>query len=387
MNARETRRALQAHAPAYEIAPAAAPDRSFEGPLHLPAQWEPAEAVIVRFPVLYGALWETHAQMIEAISQVARADVLVPAAAWVSAIDVFLRARERAAFERVRYIVLATDDLWVRDFGPFIGYTAQGERAAIGAVFDPLPAYPQALDAAMAARYAALRYLPFRRIDLHTEGGNFWSDGQGTLLVSVGLYERNPHLSRAEVEHRLSQAFAHQRLLVTPSLWREETGHVDLLVKWGDARTLLVAAPTWFNQRALHETAALLRKAHNAAGEPFRTFILPMPRPYLNWGIWPVWRSYTNALTVNGRVLVPVFGIPEDSAALATYQRALPQFQIVPIMCAAAANGGGAVHCLTKEVPAARGALPDAPPASAETAPARPRRPRKPRAPKPAESE
>jgi agmatine deiminase len=63
-----------------------------------------------------------------------------------------------------------------------------------------------------------------------------------------------------------------------------------------------------------------------------------------------VWRSYTNSLTVNGRVLVPIFRVPQDSRALAVYQSALPEFEIIPVDCSRAANGGGAVHCLTKEV-------------------------------------
>lgn len=78
-----------------------------------------------------------------------------------------------------------------------------------------------------------------------------------------------------------------------------------------------------------------------------------MPPPYLNWGIYPVWRSYTNSLTVNGRVLMPVFRTGHDARALTIYQNALPDFEIVPVDCSQTANGGGAVHCLTKEVPKA----------------------------------
>ena len=92
----------------------------------------------------------------------------------------------------------------------------------------------------------------------------------------------------------------------------------------------------------------------NAAGQPYRVFELPNPPRYRNWGFFAVWRSYTNALTVNGRVLVPVFGIPTDSEALAVYHEAMPDFDIIPIDCSASANGGGAVHCLTKEVAAPR---------------------------------
>lgn len=330
-------------APALPALPPAAPAR-------MPAQWEPIEAVITVFPVLYPPLWETHAAMIEAISGVARADVLLPDAAWAGAIWLFLERRGRADLDRVRLLILPTDDIWVRDYGPFTGAVGS-QRVLMSAAYDPLPAYPQANDDAMPGRYAAHQQRPLAAIDLHTEGGNFWSDGAGTLIVSEGLYTRNRHLSRMEVERRLCQAFVCDHLIVTPSLWREETGHVDLLVKLADAQTVLItAASVPFNRRALARTHAIFSRERSARGEAYRIHTLPSVAPYLNWGVFPIWRSYTNSLTVNGRVLVPIFDLPTDSEALAVYQLAMPDFEIVPIRCAAAANGGGAVHCLTREV-------------------------------------
>ena len=61
----------------------------------------------------------------------------------------------------------------------------------------------------------------------------------------------------------------------------------------------------------------------------------------------------SHALTVNGRVLVPVFGVPTDGEALRVYRDAMPGHEVISIDCAAVVNGGGAVHCLTKEVPQA----------------------------------
>ncbi|MBL8132417.1 MAG: agmatine deiminase family protein [Anaerolineae bacterium] len=321
-------------------------------PLRLPAQWEPMEAVIIAFPVLYPPLWETHLQMIEAITPAARVDVLIPHPTWAKAILLHLQARGRAVLDQVRLLTLPTDDIWVRDYGPFIGFDAEGRRAAVSAIYDPLPTYPQACDNTLADRYAARTGLPLAALDLHTEGGNFWSDGAGTLLLSDDLDHRHPNMTPEAVRDRLQAALGFERLITIPPLRHEETGHVDLAIKLADACTILIAAETPFNRDRLREARARLEQATNAAGERYRLITLPMPAPYLNWGVYPVWRSYTNALTVNGRVLVPTFGIAEDAAALDIYRRALPDFQIIGIDCRAAANGGGAVHCLTKEVPA-----------------------------------
>jgi len=323
--------------------------------VRLPAQWEPLEAVILSFPVLYPPLWTAHLEMIEAISQVARADVLIPAPEWAAAVRLLLQERGKADLSRVCLLHLPTDDVWVRDYGPIVGLDARGQRVTISAVYDPLPTYPQTRDNALPERWSAYNHIPVRVTDVHTEGGNLWSDGAGTLIMSDDLYARNPHLTPAEIEHQLHTLFDFTKLIITPSLRLEETGHVDLLCKLANARTVLVSAPTVpLNGERLRETAAVFRRETNAAGEPYRVFELPTPRLYVNWGVYPVWRSYTNALTVNGRVLVPVFGIPEDAEALRVYAQALPDHQIIPIHCAATVNGGGAVHCLTKEVPAAQ---------------------------------
>ncbi len=354
MDAAAARRELgTVDAPCETVDKHAAPVNSPALPMRLPAQWEPMEAIVMVFPVLYPPLWETHLQMIEAISGVARADVLIPDPTWAKPLWLHLRARGRATFANVRVLHLATDDIWVRDYGGFYGIDRDGKRAVVAPIYDPLESYPQDRDNAMPAHYAAHNGLPYRALDLHTEGGNFWSDGAGTLLTTDDIYTRHPDLLSEDVEERLSAAVTYDRLITIPPLWCEETGHVDLAIKLADARTILIGSESVaFNGARLREARERLTETTNAAGEPYRLLTLPMPAPYLNWGVYPVWRSYTNALTVNGRVLVPTFGVPEDALALRVYRDAMPEHDVCAIDCAASANGGGAVHCLTKEVPA-----------------------------------
>jgi len=74
---------------------------------------------------------------------------------------------------------------------------------------------------------------------------------------------------------------------------------------------------------------------------------------YRNWGISRIWPTYTNALTVNHRVVVPTYGHPDrDAAALAVYRQVMPDHEIIGIDARIAANAGGTVHCLTMQIPA-----------------------------------
>src|SRR5690606_28186092 len=134
-----------------------------------------------------------------------------------------------------------------------------------------------------------------------------------------------------------------------------ETGHVDLLVKLADAQTVLVTEPgDSVNNERLRQTGELFRKTTNARGQHYNVLELPGLPQYFNWGLFSIWRSYTNALTVNGRVLVPVYGEKTDETALRVYEQAMPQHEIIPIDCRVGINGGGSVHCMTKEVPRAQ---------------------------------
>ncbi len=320
----------------------------------LSAQWEPMETVLLTWPSVYPPLWEQHAQMIEAIAPVSTVSILVTNPMWAKAAYLFLNQRGKADLRRVRFLHLPTDDIWVRDYGPVIAQNEKGEQVCVKLVFDPLPSYPQQQDNAMPLRWAAHEEIPVRHLDLHLEGGNIWSDGRGTLIMASQIFHSNPGLTQTKLLDQLHSVFDFSKLIITPRLEREETGHVDLLVKLAGAETVLVSRASSPNRASLHQTAEIFRRSTNASGQPYRVFELPNPPLYLNWGVYPVWRTYTNSLTINGRVLVPVFGIPSDAEALAIYRQAMPDFEIIPIDCAPGANGGGAVHCLTKEIAAPR---------------------------------
>ena len=74
----------------------------------------------------------------------------------------------------------------------------------------------------------------------------------------------------------------------------------------------------------------------------------------------PGWRSggthytYTNAVIVNQVVLTCRFGgsnAARDAQALATFQAALPDHEIVPVDCSGIIGQAGAIHCIVMHVP------------------------------------
>jgi agmatine deiminase len=333
-------------------------DRDAKAPLHdgspirIPAQWEQTERALIAWGRMYPKMWDMHAQMAEAISQVAIAEILIPSEMWAKAVAVYLKWRGHANMDNIHLLVLRTDDIWIRDYGSIIGIADEGHRVALNATYDVLPQYPQADDDGMAERWAAHHGVSIQPIDLHTEGGNLWSDGQGTLIMSSQIFYSNTYYKRDTILDYLHGIIHFEKAIITPRLTLEETGHVDLLLKLASENTVFVSKASSFStEEVLRKVKRLFERESNAKGEPYQVFELPTPSLYLNWFTYGIRRAYTNSLTINGRVLVPVFGIKQDDMALKTYAQAMPDYDIIPIDSHIGINGGGAVHCMTREVP------------------------------------
>ena len=323
--------------------------------LRLPAEWEPSEAVVITWPVLYPGFWDFYCDLVAAIAPAARVDVLIPDAIYAPAVLAYLGEGWHDD-PRLRLLVTASDDLWIRDYGPLTCIGEAGQRVMVDAVFDP-PEMSFANDDSFPVRYACHEGFASRHLALHLEGGNIWSDGRGTIITTEGLYARNFPMPPDDVRQQLLAGVGAEKLIVVPPLRMEGTGHVDVFVKLATAETVLVTEPrSVVNGRRLAEVAEALRVSRNAAGCSYRVVALPSVPAYCNWGVSRIWPSYTNALTVNHRVLVPTYGFPErDAAALAVYRRVMPDHEIIGISARLAANAGGTVHCLTMQIPAGPG--------------------------------
>jgi agmatine deiminase len=341
-----------ASSPVETIKAGGLPDPAPDEILRLPAEWEPSEAVVIAWPVLYPGLWGFYRDLVAAIAPAARVDVLIPHAIYAPAVLAYLGAGDR----RLRLLVTASDDIWIRDYGPLTCIGQSGQRVMVDAIFDP----PEMLftnDDGFPARYAAHLGIAGRHLPLHLEGGNLWSDGRGTIITTEGLYERNFPTPPQEVRQRLLAGLGAQTLIVLPPLRMEGTGHVDVFVKLATPDTVLVTEPrSAVNGRRLKEVTEMLRASRNAAGSSYRVVPLPSVPAHINWGLSRIWPSYANALTVNHRVLVPTYGLRErDAAAIAVYRRVMPDHEIIGVDARVAANAGGTVHCLTMQIPAEPG--------------------------------
>ena len=61
--------------------------------------------------------------------------------------------------------------------------------------------------------------------------------------------------------------------------------------------------------------------------------------------------SYANFFVANGAVFVPTYGVPSDEPVVEAIGRLFPGREAIGVEARAILTGGGALHCITREVP------------------------------------
>jgi len=251
----------------------------------------------------------------------------------------------------VTVVRLSYRDTWVRDFGPISIRNGHQERwldfrfQNWDGQFDGSESNP------FGRLLAPALQLPKQSIaslDWSLEGGAIDSDGRGTLLLRSSYFEQKyPRLNRQQIQVKLQQDLPTERLLWLQSgeLDGDHTdGHIDLLARFVDARTIAYQSSS--QHSALGRMERELQQFTRVDGHRYR--LIPLPTPQLrdaSGAALPA--SYVNFLITNGQVLVPIYGVTEDEIALARLGEAFGEHQVHGIDCRALIRNGGGLHCAT----------------------------------------
>ncbi|MFN8052276.1 MAG: agmatine deiminase family protein [Acidimicrobiales bacterium] len=329
----------------------------------MPAEFAPHERTVICWPAredLYGDLM---AQAEDAHAQVARAIAeFEPVSMIVSPGPAVARAEELCG-GRVEIVELPIDDSWFRDSGP-IYVSDAGRRTALDWTFNGWGGKytPFDHDDAAAAGWAAHAGHDSRRVDMVLEGGSITVDGEGTLVTTVKCLmhpNRNPGLTRADIERRLGEQLGVSTVVWLPYGLADDDdtdGHVDNVGGFARPGVLLLqgcddpAEPDWLR---MDVNARWARGQVDAAGRTLEVVQIPV-LPFVEVGGERRPVPYGNFYVGNGFVLVPTANHPADADMLAIIAAQYPGREVIgldvgPVL----AYGGGGIHCITQQVPAA----------------------------------
>ncbi|MBI3957175.1 MAG: agmatine deiminase [Chloroflexi bacterium] len=363
----------------------------------MPAEWEEHSRTWMLWP-FRPDVWRENARPAQAAFAAVAAAIARFEPVRVGALPELVEAARGLLPPAVEVVAVAYNDAWVRDSGPTFlvdgpapGFrpfdkfrppqaqpTGAGGLAGVDWIFNAWGGHyanfsaDDALAGHILGCVGARRY----RADLVMEGGALHVDGEGTLLVVEECLlhrNRNPHLSKGEIEARLKDYLNVQTVIWLPyGVVNDETaGHVDNLacfvrpgfvaLTWTDdahdpqhARSL-AAEHTLLASRDAQGRRLEVHRIHQP-GPLFMTdgeasTILPAPGSRPRFGGARLAGSYINHYIVNRGVIVPVFDDPHDAPALAKLAELYPNREIVPVPGREILLGGGNVHCITQQQP------------------------------------
>ena len=333
-----------------------------------PAEWEPQDAIMLAWPHAgtdwadrLGEVEDTYIALVAAITRFQRVLLCVAD----DDVEAYARARLASAridMARVRFLAVPYNDTWLRDSGPITLRGDDGFRqldfrfTGWGGKFEATE------DDALVGRLAAMDVFAdgqLHTVDFALEGGAIETDGRGTLLTTWKcLRERHPDLDQDELDARLKQWLAQDRVLWLRHGYLEgddTDAHIDTLARFAAPDAIVYQACDDAGDGAhydeLQSMAAELAALRTAQGTPYRLFPLPWPQP-IHDGDRRLAASYANFLILNDAVLMPGYGDAADARACEVIAEAFPGREIVQIDCRPLIWQNGSLHCLTMQLPA-----------------------------------
>lgn len=298
--------------------------------------------------------------------------------------------------DNVRIMLMEYNDSWIRDPGPAFLVNDEGDLAlshfhfnAYGGLVDGLY-FPWDKDASLGLQIANIEQVPRYRPDgFILEGGSINCDGQGTVLTtemcllhpgrnaSVTDFEPGSEELKAYCEEELKKYLGVQKVIwIKDGIDPYETnGHVDDVACFsapGEVCCMWIDDPSHKFYRECQEAYQTLSNATDARGRKLKVHkvIMPSKSVYMTEeeastidpveGVLPrtpedaFEPSYLNFLPINGAVLVPQFGDPNDEQALADIKAAYPDREVIGLHTREIIYGGGNLHCITQQQPKRR---------------------------------
>jgi len=350
----------------------------------MPAEWEPHARTWMVWPERADN-WRVNAAPAQAaFAVVARAIARFEAVTVCASAAQLSNARTLFQDTPICVVEMTTDDAWVRDTGPTFVTNNQGEVRGIDWEFNAWGGLngglysPWANDDSVAEKILEIERLArYRTNGFVLEGGSIDVDGEGTVITTEECLlnkNRNPYKTRPAIEETLHQYLNIEKVIWLPQgLFNDETdGHVDnfcCYVRPGEVLLAWTEDKSDPNYRRCQAAMRVLENAADAKGRKLIIHKMPIPGPlYASAdecagvahvaGTQPrnpsvrLAGSYVNFLIVNGGIIAPAFGDPNDAEAEAILKKCFPQHEVVMVSGREILLGGGNIHCITQQQPA-----------------------------------
>ncbi len=330
----------------------------------LPAEWETQAITQFTFPHQDSDWASTFDEAVECVGQCIAAVLefqpVLLICQHIPTVENYLSHLDQS---KIDYIELPSNDTWARDHG---GITVEedGQLTVLDFQFNGWGLkYAASFDNLLTRRlWTANKFqnAHFSTKNFVLEGGSIESDGAGTLLTTSECLlspNRNPAYTKEELEEQLKNYFGVKRILWLDhgALEGDDTdAHIDTLARFCDEQTIAYVQctdKTDSHFEALQNMEQQLQQFRNLDGQPYRLVPLPLPQAIYDEDGERLPATYANFLFVNGGVLVPTYGVPQDEEVLSIFRDLFPDRKVVSVDCRALIVQHGSLHCMTMQYP------------------------------------
>ncbi|USN99211.1 MAG: agmatine deiminase family protein [Phycisphaeraceae bacterium] len=325
------------------------------GPIHCTGEYEPVEGLLLAYEGTASWLSILN-QMAAKITTVGDANVYVmcdTVSEQTTARNAMVAAG--ADTNRVFTFVHTTDTIWIRDYGPRYIYEGNGgpnHDQGVRAIVDHTYNRPRPNDNATPQFWADVRGETHYQIPLVHGGGNYHlsalTDSYATRLIA----NENPGLTESDIIQLWHDYQGVNTTINDPFPTSvDSTQHIDMWMEIPGDRAVVIGdyplAPGSTHDQICDARAAAMAAAGYAVtrvpniGNPGATHY-----------------TFTNVVVCNDIVLLPYYdGVAQtyNDQALAAWQAATPDKQIIQIDCDAIVTSAGVMHCIVMHVPVCAG--------------------------------
>ncbi len=288
-----------------------------------PAEWERMTGVLIRYPL--GISTSIVAEMSE---DVVITTIVSSSSQQSSVYNMYQSAGVNMA--NTDWLIAPSNSMWTRDYGPWFIFTGDNEQGISNHTYNrPYRPDDNMIPVALGQQLG----IPVYDLPLIHTGGNHMSDGVGTSMSTVLVYDENPSLSQAQVDQYMFDWLGNDYDVV-PDILSSGIHHIDCWAKMLNPGTILAKRLSPPNS-TLEANVAYWESQISPYGKPYEVVRVDC------YSSTP----YTNSLILNDKVLVPLFGSDLDDDAMQTYQDAMPGYEILGYTGSWVSDD--AIHCRT----------------------------------------
>jgi agmatine deiminase len=338
--------------------------------LSMPAEWAPHERTIIAFPNRVEQWGNRLSEGQHAWAHVARTIAEFEPVSLLTTPRDAEGAAELAAHPNITIVEMPLNDAWLRDTAPIYvtgprrnsGQPMGEPRRRVGLDFTfngwGNKYVPHDDDDRIPARWTTHNGDERYQVNMILEGGSITVDGEGTVVTTEQCLlnpNRNPHLSRKQIEDTLCAALGVTKVIWVPYAIddRDTDGHIDIVAAFVEPGKILWQGcddPHDAEHTRLSISRRCLDGTLDARGQALQIVDIPvLPYVEIEGERLPV--PYANLYICNGGVIVPVTGHPADDDMLAIIADAWPDRKVVGVPGDIIAYGGGGPHCITQQIP------------------------------------